>query len=786
MCPFARVGRAGGSNVNTDGILLNKEIPDELAKKLENARAEVCEENEKILFAIVGDLTLDAKYETELFAVTAVRSFTMRADGSVAQCTPHADVPKASVKRMYGNARLIFTDAQDKEKTVFRFTYAVASLCETAADYVERIAAGEDADRAYDAVVASYEKAMRICPKCGRQLLHAGADCIHCQSKRRILGKLLVYAKPELPNLILCMFLSLAATGLSMLLPMLTSTLVDDVIPHSDMDLLVHVIGFLLGAYVLQLLLGLIRSYRLRVSATNIVTYLRNSLFEKTQKLSMRFYDKTTTGSVINRVNGDSNTLEQFMVRLSQEVVVQIFTLVGIVVIMVAKSWRLAIVTLAPIPFIVIGTHIFGKKIMPFHRKAWRRWSAVVSNLTDTLPGVRVVKSFSAEDRTSNAFNDYTGQWLDTAHRSARITTAFPNIVNFFVHCGQLLIWCIGGAWVILTNLQGGDPALTETTLEIAGGTVTLGTLVAFISYASMFYAPVNFFANFNDSYQSALASAERVLDILDAEEEPDRGKGNCPEIRGKIEFKNVNFSYDRSKMTLQDINVTIEEGDVVGIVGTTGSGKSTLVNLLMRFYDDYEGKILVDGVDIRKIDLSYFRRQIGYVQQESMMFRNTVYNNIAFSRPDATPEEVFAAADVANAHEFIARLPDGYDTMLGERGVGLSGGERQRVSIARTVLMNPSLLIFDEATASVDSETESLIQGAIEGLIKGRTTIMIAHRLSTLRKANKIIVLDKGKILEMGSPEELLAKKGKYYKLVQIQTMAEKAEAEKKEERFE
>ncbi|MBR5538727.1 MAG: ABC transporter ATP-binding protein [Clostridia bacterium] len=772
--------------METCGILLNKEISSEQFEMLEKKRAEVCNEDEKILFAIVGDLTLDAKYGAEIFVVTSVRSFVIEESGEATRVTLHTDVKSASVKRMYGNARLIFKDKDKNESTVFRFTYAVAALCETAADYIERMSDGEDEQRAFQAVSASYEKAMRVCPKCGRRLLHAGAECIACQSKRHILGKLIVYAKPELPNLILCMFLSLAATGLSMLLPMLTSTLVDDVIPHNDTAMLLRVTGFLFAAYFLQFIFGVIRSYRLRVSATNIVTYLRNSLFEKTQKLSMRFYDKTTTGSVINRVNGDSTTLEQFMVRLSQEVVVQLFTLVGIVVIMVAKNWRFAVVTLAPIPFIVVGTRIFGKKIAPYYRRNWRRWSAVVSNLTDTLPGVRVVKSFSAENRTSGTFSKYTSAWLDTAHHSARISTAFPNIVNFFVHCGQLLIWGVGGAWVILTNMNGGGGILAETTVTLAGGTVTIGTLVAFVSYASMFYNPVNFFANFNDSYQAALASAERVLDILDAEEEPDRGKGNCPVLKGKIEFKDVNFSYDRSKMTLQDVNFTIEEGDIVGIVGTTGSGKSTLVNLLMRFYDDYEGKITIDGIDIRDIDLSYFRGQIGYVQQESMMFRNTVYNNIAFSRPTATVEEVFAAADVANAHEFIARLPDGYDTMLGERGVGLSGGERQRVSIARTVLMNPSMLIFDEATASVDSETESLIQGAIEALIKGRTTIMIAHRLSTLRKANKIIVLDKGRILEMGTPEELLAAKGKYYKLVQIQTMAEQAEADKKEEGFE
>ena len=773
-----------GTKVNADEILKNREISDELMLKLESARAEVCEGEERILFVIVGDLTSDAEYGTEIFAVTARRSFTLDASGSVTQATEHGDIKKVEVRRMYGNAHLVFTDRDEEETTVFRFTYSVATLAETAADYIERISAGEDAKHAYDAVAASYEKALQVCPKCGSPLLHAGAACIHCQSKRRVWGKLLVLAKPELPNLAFCLILSLVTTGLSMLIPMLTSTLVDDVIPNGDLSMLARMVILGLVAYVLQLVLGIVRSYRLHVSATNAVTNLRNTLFAKTQKLNMRFYDKTTTGSVINRVNGDSSTLEQFLIRVSQEVVVQLFMLLGIVTIMFVKNWQLALVTLIPIPIIVIVTRVLGKRLRPLHIKTWRNWTAVVSNLTDTLPAVRMVKSFSAEKRTSAIFNRYNARHVETMKNAARITTVVPNIVSFFVNCGQLLIWSIGGAWVVFSNMHGVGGA-DEATLQIAGGTVTLGTLVAFVSYATMFYAPVNFFANFNESYQNALVSAERILDILGASEERDRGKGNCPELHGRIEFSNVNFSYDRTKLTLQDISFTIEEGDIVGIVGTTGSGKSTLVNLLMRFYDNYEGKITVDGTDIRDIDLSYFRRQIGYVQQESMMFRNTVYNNIAFSRPEATQREVFAAADIANAHEFIARLPDGYDTMLGERGVGLSGGERQRVSIARTVLMNPRMLIFDEATASVDSETESLIQGAIEALIKGRTTIMIAHRLSTLRKANKIIVLDKGKILEMGTPEELLAKKGKYYKLVQIQTMAEKAEAEKKEERF-
>ena len=278
-----------------------------------------------------------------------------------------------------------------------------------------------------------------------------------------------------------------------------------------------------------------------------------------------------------------------------------------------------------------------------------------------------------------------------------------------------------------------------------------------------------------------------KILDILDAEPEHDFGCGKeLPRMDGKIEFKNVNFAFDRSKKVLSNINLTIEPGDIVGIVGTTGSGKSTLINLLMRYYDEYDGEILVDGKNIRDIDLKYYRNSIGFVQQEPLMFRDTIFNNIAYGSNDVHVEQVLHAAEVANASGFIAKMPDAYDTMLGERGVGLSGGEKQRVSIARAVLKNPSILIFDEATAAVDSETESLIQGAIERLIAGRTTLMIAHRLSTLRKANKIVVVDKGEIIECGTPEELLALKGKYYKLIEIQSMGEKLQRKKAEENFE
>ena len=390
--------------------------------------------------------------------------------------------------------------------------------------------------------------------------------------------------------------------------------------------------------------------------------------------------------------------------------------------------------------------------------------------MTDTIPGVRVIKAFTNEKKSVEKFATYNDAWLQTDIKASKITTLFPHIVGFVVTCGSLLIWGVGGRLVI------DSPEF-----------ISAGLLVSFISYTSMFYGPVNFFANFNDSYQNALNSAERLLDIIDAEPENDFSGGKHPDkLKGKIEFKNVNFSFDRSKKTLSNMSFVIEPGDIVGIVGTTGAGKSTLINLLMRYYDHYDGEILVDDINIRDIDMEFYRGEIGYVQQEPMMFHDSIFQNIAYGCDKVQVEEVIHAADVANAHQFIARLPDGYDTILGERGTGLSGGERQRLSIARAVLKNPSILFLDEATASVDSETEALIQDAIDNLIHGRTTLMIAHRLSTLRKANKIIVVDKGEILEMGSPEELMEKKGKYYKLIQIQTMSDQIRKTKEEERLE
>ena len=765
-------------------LLKNKELPKEAISVIENMTAN----GDKILFAIVGDMCLNGRYGNTTLFFTETKAVLYDSSLDAPREYLFKDMEDVRSKRMYGNATLSAKMKNGKREIFFRYTYGVAPLCDAAALFISHLNEGKNFDEEYAIMGIAFEKALSVCPKCGRPLLHPGAECIMCRSKKKIIKQFSGYVTPHTKTLLFCILLSLFTTFMALIPPTITGYIVDTVFPGGSgtssipilnsiqnafsgepKKVLTAMIILLLSTYMLQYGVGIARAYLMRTVGNKMVASLRNDIYRKAQRLPMKFYDKTSTGSVINRISGDSATLQSFMLRITQEAVVHLFQLVGIVVIMVTLNPTLTLLSLLPIPFVVFASRFFSKKIRPYYRRIWRRWARVSSVLTDTIPCIRVVKTFTGEDRSYMDYKRKTDDWLDMEISLGKIVTAFPQVISFCVTCGSLIIWGVGGSKVI----------------DGVGG-YSAGLIVSFISYAAMFYNPVTFFANLSDSFQGTLAATEKILDILEAEPEIELPNSVTPEhLHGKIEFNHVSFSFDRTKKVLDDVTFTIEPGEVVGIVGTTGSGKSTLVNLLMRFYDGYSGEILVDGHNIKNFSLSGYRSQIGYVQQEPQMFSDTIFNNIAYSRPDATVEEVIAAADTANAHDFICRKPDGYDTMLGERGVGVSGGEKQRLSIARAVLMRPSMLIFDEATAAVDSETEHLIQGAIDRLIEGKTTLMIAHRLSTLRRANRILVVDNGHIIENGTPEELMALKGKYYKLVQIQSMAADAERMRQEERF-
>jgi ATP-binding cassette subfamily B protein len=422
-------------------------------------------------------------------------------------------------------------------------------------------------------------------------------------------------------------------------------------------------------------------------------------------------------------------------------------------IILISINPWLALVTLTPLPFIAWLIHLVRNKLHNGFDQVYRIWSEVTSVLADTIPGIRVVKAFAQEKLEAQRFRDANARNLAVNDRVNKVWSLFTPTVTFLTEVGLLVVWGFG-IW------------------QISHDKITVGVLVAFLAYINRFYSRLGSMSRIVSVSQKAAAGAKRIFDILDhvsSVPEPTHPV-HLKQVTGALELQNVSFRYG-TRNILQDVNLTIAPGEMIGLVGHSGSGKSTLVNLICRFYDVAEGSIRLEGVDIRSLPVSEYRRNIGLVLQEPFLFFGTIAENIAYGKPEASREEIIAAARAANAHQFILRLPQGYDSLVGERGQALSGGERQRISIGRALLIDPPILILDEATSSVDTETEMEIQAALDNLIRGRTTLAIAHRLSTLRRANRLIVLDRGQVVEEGQHEELLAKKGAYYRLDRAQT---------------
>ena len=611
------------------------------------------------------------------------------------------------------------------------------------------------------------------CPSCKAMLDPEQEECpvctkvIHTPPSTWTLFRLWRFAQPYRGQLLLGFLLMLLGTAASQVPPYLTIPLVDKVLipfqngQHIEPSTIAVYLAGLLGAGLLAWVLSWAKTYILALVSERIAADLRTTTYEHLLQLSLEYFGGKRTGDLLSRVGSESDRIAVYLsLHLTDFASDVIMIAMTAVVLFTMNPW-LAAITLVPLPFIGWMIHFVRYRLRTGFEKIDRVWGEVTNVLADTIPGIRVVKAFAQERREAGRFREANKHNLVVNDRINRIWSLFSPSVSLFTEIGLLVVWGFG-IW------------------QVARGQITVGMLLAAIAYISRFYGRLDSMSRIVSVTQKSASAAKRIFDILDHVSSVPEPANPVPlaSVKGQIEVREVGFRYGNREVN-RGINLRIAPGEMIGLVGHSGSGKSTLVNLICRFYDVSEGAILVDGVDIRSYAIADYRRNIGLVLQEPFLFFGTIAENIAYGKPDATREEIMAAARAAHAHEFILRLPQGYDSMVGERGQGLSGGERQRISIARALLIDPRILILDEATSSVDSETEKEIQKALENLVQGRTTIAIAHRLSTLHRADRLVVLDRGRVVEEGTHDALMASEGAYFNLYQAQARNAAAEGQ-------
>ncbi len=775
-----RMARSAGRGNTTRRPDVEMTILEEVPTALQDQLERLLDGEEDIKIAVSTDLQFNGTYGKDWVLATEKRLLIFNQNGAP---TPEVQnialetIDKIEIRELYGN-NFMKVRTSDGAFEIARYSKRFAPKFAEATPEIESLIdkvkpEGTDKSKRHRKYVDPGKKKIR-CETCGRPIPRWSDVCPNCVEKGKLIFRLLKYALPfwrvSVPALLIVLVIRLV----DLYPPILSKQLIDDILVPATLAItggqpiepgafgqLVTIVLWMVGAHVFTAVFSAVRGYMMTWVGQHITLRLRNDAYQHMSILSLDFYDGRETGNLMSRITQDIGRLRDFIAEGLQDIVGDSMTLIYMCIIMFVINWQLALWVLLPIPFIVLFSFYFGHKMHKVFHVLWKRYAGISTILASTIPGIRVVKAFTREKYEVERFQEQAHLVFAGEMSAAKLWTTYQPIMTFMTYCGTIFIWLIGGR-------------------QILNGSLTLGELTLFMIYMTRFLQPVRTLAQMNRRFLRAATSAERVFEILDTPPSVASRKDavGLPNMRGQVEFRDVFFSYDSEKNAINGISFTVEPGEMIGLVGHSGAGKSTLINLVTRFYDPNDGDILIDGHDSRDIELKSLRGQIGVVLQDPFLFEGTVADNIGYGKPEATRQEIIAAAKAANAHDFIVKFPDGYDTMVGERGVRVSGGERQRISIARAILKNPRILILDEATSSVDTETESRIQEALGRLIQGRTVFAIAHRLSTLKHANRLVVLKEGQVDEIGTHEELIAKGGTYANLCEKQTELSKIRA--------